>query len=287
MGAAAEPRVQVTLGDGAALLVEGVLIAGGLTVAGPPIGGAARIELHHSTLVPGLGLRLDGQPAFPEAASLRGGGPGALTLVLERSICGRVDLGASAGSRITASDSILDGTRGLGAALVADTAALVRSTVLGAVTVDALEDTADTLFSGRVTAPSGPAGGVSCCYLGELSSVPLMTSDHRLHPFVGIASQREGAAALSRTLSVIKSAWGESPAGFNGALLHGIGMVQIRYNGAIDQKALANKLAPYDVQLEPGQIILGGSFTRPVPASRGDTFHVDYGSMGSISCRFV
>ncbi|MDU1107841.1 MAG: 2-oxo-hepta-3-ene-1,7-dioic acid hydratase, partial [Enterobacter sp.] len=50
---------------------------------------------------------------------------------------------------------------------------------------------------------------------------------------------------------------------------------------------LANKLAPYDVQLEPGQIILGGSFTRPVPASRGDTFHVDYGSMGSISCRFV
>ena len=50
---------------------------------------------------------------------------------------------------------------------------------------------------------------------------------------------------------------------------------------------LANKLAPYDVQLEPGQIILGGSFTRPVAASRGDTFHVDYGNMGSISCRFV
>ncbi len=50
---------------------------------------------------------------------------------------------------------------------------------------------------------------------------------------------------------------------------------------------LANKLAPYDVQLEPGQIILGGSFTRPVTASKGDTFHVDYGNMGSISCRFV
>lgn len=50
---------------------------------------------------------------------------------------------------------------------------------------------------------------------------------------------------------------------------------------------LANKLAPYDVQLEPWQIILGGSFTRPVAASRGDTFHVDYGNMGSISCRFV
>ena len=48
---------------------------------------------------------------------------------------------------------------------------------------------------------------------------------------------------------------------------------------------LANKLAPYDVQLEAGQIILGGSFTRPVPARKGDTFHVDYGNMGAISCR--
>jgi 2-oxo-hept-3-ene-1,7-dioate hydratase len=50
---------------------------------------------------------------------------------------------------------------------------------------------------------------------------------------------------------------------------------------------LANKLAPHDVQLEAGQVILGGSFTRPVPARQGDTFQVDYGNMGSISCRFV
>ncbi|MNS68612.1 2-hydroxyhexa-2,4-dienoate hydratase [compost metagenome] len=50
---------------------------------------------------------------------------------------------------------------------------------------------------------------------------------------------------------------------------------------------LANKLAPYDVTLEPGQIILGGSFTRPVAASPGDTFHVDYDLLGSITCRFI
>lgn len=50
---------------------------------------------------------------------------------------------------------------------------------------------------------------------------------------------------------------------------------------------LANKLAPYNVGLDAGQIILGGSFTRPVPARKGDTFHVDYGNMGSISCQFV
>ena len=50
---------------------------------------------------------------------------------------------------------------------------------------------------------------------------------------------------------------------------------------------LANKLAPHGVALEPGQIILGGSFTRPVPARPGDTFHCDYGPLGSIACHFV
>ncbi|ROL69964.1 2-oxo-hepta-3-ene-1,7-dioic acid hydratase [Pseudomonas chlororaphis] len=50
---------------------------------------------------------------------------------------------------------------------------------------------------------------------------------------------------------------------------------------------LANKLAAYDVGLEAGQIILGGSFTRPVAANPGDVFHVDYDQLGSIACRFV
>ena len=50
---------------------------------------------------------------------------------------------------------------------------------------------------------------------------------------------------------------------------------------------LANKLAPHGVALEAGEIILGGSFTRPVDIARGDVFHVDYGWAGSIACRFV
>jgi len=50
---------------------------------------------------------------------------------------------------------------------------------------------------------------------------------------------------------------------------------------------LANKLAPFDQGLEPGEIVLAGSFTRTVPARAGDVFHVDYGPLGSISCRFV
>lgn len=50
---------------------------------------------------------------------------------------------------------------------------------------------------------------------------------------------------------------------------------------------LVNKLAPYGESLEPGQIVLAGSFTAPVFARAGDAFHADYGPLGSISFRFV
>ena len=50
---------------------------------------------------------------------------------------------------------------------------------------------------------------------------------------------------------------------------------------------LANKLAPHGEGLAAGEIVLGGSFTRPVACAAGDTFHADYGPLGSISVRFV
>ena len=50
---------------------------------------------------------------------------------------------------------------------------------------------------------------------------------------------------------------------------------------------LANKLAPFGERLEAGEIVLGGSFTQPVPCAVGDVFHADYGPLGSISLRFV
>ncbi|AWI79324.1 2-oxo-hepta-3-ene-1,7-dioic acid hydratase [Parazoarcus communis] len=50
---------------------------------------------------------------------------------------------------------------------------------------------------------------------------------------------------------------------------------------------LAKKFAPHGVALEAGQVILAGSFTRPVAARPGDTFQADYGPMGSISCHFA
>lgn len=49
---------------------------------------------------------------------------------------------------------------------------------------------------------------------------------------------------------------------------------------------LANKLASHDDGLCAGDVILAGSFTRPIWVERGDTVLCDYGSMGTISCRF-
>ncbi len=49
---------------------------------------------------------------------------------------------------------------------------------------------------------------------------------------------------------------------------------------------LANKFAAHNVSLGAGELILAGSFTRPVPVRRGDTFHIDYGPFGCISCHF-
>jgi 2-oxo-hept-3-ene-1,7-dioate hydratase len=49
---------------------------------------------------------------------------------------------------------------------------------------------------------------------------------------------------------------------------------------------LANKLAHHGTGLEAGEIILAGSFTRPIWIERGDTVHADYRELGAITCRF-
>ena len=50
---------------------------------------------------------------------------------------------------------------------------------------------------------------------------------------------------------------------------------------------LANKLSAWDEHLAAGEVVLGGSFTRPVTGAVGDTFHADYGPLGSIAFRFI
>ncbi|NAZ74264.1 2-oxo-hepta-3-ene-1,7-dioic acid hydratase [Kineococcus sp. T13] len=49
---------------------------------------------------------------------------------------------------------------------------------------------------------------------------------------------------------------------------------------------LAQKLAQHQDHLAAGEIVLAGSFTRPMWVHPGDTVLADYGRLGTISCRF-
>ncbi len=79
-----------------------------------------------------------------------------------------------------------------------------------------------------------------------------------------------------------------------GALLHKNGVIEetglaaaVLNHPATGVAWLANKIAPYGEQLNAGDVVLAGSFTRPTPALKGDSFHADYGQLGSISFRFA
>ncbi|MFC3682625.1 2-oxo-hept-4-ene-1,7-dioate hydratase [Hydrogenophaga luteola] len=76
----------------------------------------------------------------------------------------------------------------------------------------------------------------------------------------------------------------------------------LRQNGAVEETGLAagvqgdpaigiawlaNKLAPWGETLQAGEIVLAGSFTRPVAAKAGDLFEADYGPLGCLRFRFV
>ena len=50
---------------------------------------------------------------------------------------------------------------------------------------------------------------------------------------------------------------------------------------------LANKLAGHGDHLASGEIVLAGSFTRPMWVERGDTILGDYRDLGAVSCRFA
>ena len=76
----------------------------------------------------------------------------------------------------------------------------------------------------------------------------------------------------------------------------------LRQNGAVEETGLAagvqghpavgvawltQKLAPWGECLEAGEVVLAGSFTRPVAARAGDVFDADYGALGRFEFKFV
>lgn len=50
---------------------------------------------------------------------------------------------------------------------------------------------------------------------------------------------------------------------------------------------LANRLAAYGGEITAGQVVLSGSFIRPVECPPGSTVTADFGALGSVSCHFA
>ncbi len=78
------------------------------------------------------------------------------------------------------------------------------------------------------------------------------------------------------------------------ALLHRNGVIEesgvaaaVLNHPATGVAWLANKLAQWDEHLAAGEVVLSGSFTRPVAGLKGDSFHADYGPLGSVSFRLA
>ncbi len=49
---------------------------------------------------------------------------------------------------------------------------------------------------------------------------------------------------------------------------------------------LVKRLAKYNKKISKGEIILSGSFIRPIEARKGDVFLADFGDFGSVECEF-
>lgn len=76
----------------------------------------------------------------------------------------------------------------------------------------------------------------------------------------------------------------------------------VKRNGVVEQTGLAaavldhpangicwiaKRFAKHDIALEPGQILLSGSFTAPIKVAAGDAVLAEYGELGDIAVNFV
>lgn len=55
---------------------------------------------------------------------------------------------------------------------------------------------------------------------------------------------------------------------------------------AMSMAWLVNRLHQWGETLRAGEIVLSGSFIRPIPARPGDVFVADFGELGTVSCSF-
>jgi len=122
---------------------------------------------------------------------------------------------------------------------------------------------------------------------------------HRIHPVTGRARTvvdtiADNAADAGVILGGDQIAPGDVDMRWIGAIFTCNGVVEETglAAGVLGHPAngiawVARRLAPYGMGIEPGQLILAGSFTRATATKPGDEFVADYGPLGSVTCSFV
>lgn len=184
-------RCVVRLGQGATLVLSGLLVRGGALEV--QAADNATLDLRHCTLVPGQDLTPAGQPrGTAPSLIVRGAKDGDCTVLLNRCITGPLQAGRATTLRVE--DCILDGLgeqalqplppaeaplnhptpppaafEGPGATGVLH---VLASTVLGGVKATVLELASDSLFTGTVEVLQRQEGCVRFCYVPPGSRVP-------------------------------------------------------------------------------------------------------------------
>ena len=136
----------------------------------------ARMQIDHSTLVPGLRLGWDRAPQAPAepSISVAGSSHGTCDLSLTSSIAGPIAASVASGcvARVTVADAIVDALDRTLPAIACHMACIERTTVLGGVEADLLTLANDDIFIDSVRIRRVQEGCIRHSYVGSGSKLP-------------------------------------------------------------------------------------------------------------------
>jgi len=164
-------------GNGAAVILNGLLVAGDAIVVPAAGNQLRRVRITHTTLAPGRALAPDGAPVAPGATSLAVERAD-VELALERSILGALRLDAGASARITdcvidagAADAIACAAPGGGDPDSGGALAIESSTVIGAIRCESLH-ASNAILLGGATVVRRQEGCVRFSFLPLAAAAP-------------------------------------------------------------------------------------------------------------------
>jgi hypothetical protein len=175
---------KITLADGSQLVLDGLLVAGGLDVT---TAGQCSLAIEDATLVPGRSLTPAGDPAHPLAPSITvTNTDSALALALTRAITGAIKMQPDS-TTLAAADSIIDGLGGKALDGVG-TATLERVTVFGSSKLRVLTLGSDCIFNSTILVERTQQG---CCRFSFVPPGSKVPRCYRCQPDLAITATND------------------------------------------------------------------------------------------------